>query len=120
MIRKLATVCALALFVLALQPVARSFKRETTSTRESRRSRKASLITRRNTSIRPVSWIPTLTQAELYLATAYAQQFDPDSPPEGDNEKYANNAIATFENCSRKGSQEYERCSRSGRYLSEV
>ena len=40
---------------------------------------------------------PQLTPAELYLATTYAQQFDPNSPASGDNEKHANDAIATFE-----------------------
>jgi tetratricopeptide (TPR) repeat protein len=40
---------------------------------------------------------PELTNAELYLATAYAQQFDPNSPATGDNEKYANSAIETFQ-----------------------
>jgi tetratricopeptide (TPR) repeat protein len=40
---------------------------------------------------------PDLTNAELYLATAYAQQFDPNSAPTGDNEKYANAAIETFQ-----------------------
>lgn len=40
---------------------------------------------------------PELTNAELYLATTYAQQFDPNSPATGDNEKHANDAIATFQ-----------------------
>lgn len=39
---------------------------------------------------------PELTNAQLYLATAYAQQFVPDVPSE-ENLKYAKNAIATFE-----------------------
>jgi tetratricopeptide (TPR) repeat protein len=39
---------------------------------------------------------PDLTNAELYLATAYAQQFIPGAPSE-ENQKFADNAIATFE-----------------------
>jgi tetratricopeptide (TPR) repeat protein len=39
---------------------------------------------------------PELTNAELYLATAYAQQFIPGAPSE-ENAKFAENAIATFE-----------------------
>jgi Tfp pilus assembly protein PilF len=39
---------------------------------------------------------PDLTNAELYLATAYAQQFIPGAPSE-ENQKFAENAIATFE-----------------------
>jgi len=44
---------------------------------------------------------PELTNAELYLATAYAQQFIPDvdSP---DNVKFAENAIKTFESVASK------------------
>jgi tetratricopeptide (TPR) repeat protein len=44
---------------------------------------------------------PELTNAELYLATAYAQQFIPDvdSP---DNLKFAENAIKTFERVASK------------------
>ena len=44
---------------------------------------------------------PELTNAELYLATAYAQQFIPDvdSP---DNIKFAENAIKTFESVANK------------------
>ena len=40
---------------------------------------------------------PELTNAELYLATAYAQQFIPGAQSE-DNQKHADMAIATFEN----------------------
>jgi tetratricopeptide (TPR) repeat protein len=40
---------------------------------------------------------PELTNAELYLATAYAQQFIPGAQSE-DNQRYADMAIATFEN----------------------
>jgi tetratricopeptide (TPR) repeat protein len=39
---------------------------------------------------------PDLTNAQLYLATAYAQQFIPDVPSE-ENQQFARNAIATFE-----------------------
>jgi len=44
---------------------------------------------------------PELTNAELYLATAYAQQYIPDvdSP---DNVKFAENAIKTFESVANK------------------
>lgn len=45
---------------------------------------------------------PDLTNAELYLATAYAQQFDPNAPPIGDNEKFANSAIETFQSVLNK------------------
>jgi tetratricopeptide (TPR) repeat protein len=40
---------------------------------------------------------PDLTNAELYLATAYAQQFIPGATSE-ENQKYADLAISTFEN----------------------
>lgn len=44
---------------------------------------------------------PDLTNAELYLATAYAQQYIPGAPsPE--NQKFADNAIATFEKVLQK------------------
>jgi len=39
---------------------------------------------------------PELTNAELYLATAYAQQFIPGAPSD-ENKKFAENAISTFE-----------------------
>src|SRR5687767_3951466 len=39
---------------------------------------------------------PELTNAELYLATAYAQQYIPGAPSE-ENQKFADNAIQTFE-----------------------
>lgn len=44
---------------------------------------------------------PDLTNAELYLATAYAQQFIPGAPSE-ENQKFADNAIATFEKVLQK------------------
>src|SRR5437773_3288371 len=40
---------------------------------------------------------PDLTNAELYLATAYAQQFIPGASSE-ENQKYADLAVSTFEN----------------------
>lgn len=39
---------------------------------------------------------PELTNAELYLATAYAQQFIPGAPSE-ENQSHAHNAIETFQ-----------------------
>ena len=39
---------------------------------------------------------PELMEAQLYLATAYAQQFTPDVPSE-ENQQFARNAIQTFE-----------------------
>jgi tetratricopeptide (TPR) repeat protein len=44
---------------------------------------------------------PELTNAELYLATAYAQQFIPGAPSE-ENQKFAENAIMTFEKVLQK------------------
>src|SRR4030095_13625093 len=47
---------------------------------------------------------PDLTNAELYLATAYAQQaqfLDPSMSSE-DSQKFANNAIQSFENVLKK------------------
>src|SRR5262245_23221743 len=44
---------------------------------------------------------PELTNAELYLATAYAQQFIPGAPSD-DNQKFAQNAIQTFEKVLQK------------------
>jgi tetratricopeptide (TPR) repeat protein len=46
---------------------------------------------------------PELTNAELYLATAYAQQFIPGAVSE-DNQKNADMAIATFENVLKRDS----------------
>jgi tetratricopeptide (TPR) repeat protein len=45
---------------------------------------------------------PELANAELYLATSYAQLFNPSLPAEGENEKYARSAIATFESVLNK------------------
>ena len=45
---------------------------------------------------RRLSWIPELKDAELYLATGYAQQFLPHSPTE-ENQKIADLAIQTFQ-----------------------
>ena len=96
MIRKLATVCALALFVLTAASCQKLQARDNLNKgikafKESKFDNAAQFFdTARKQD-------PTLTQAELYLATTYAQQFNPNSPAEGDNEKYANNAIATFE-----------------------
>jgi tetratricopeptide (TPR) repeat protein len=44
---------------------------------------------------------PELTNAELYLATAYAQQYIPDVDS-ADNVKFAENAIKTFESVAAK------------------
>ena len=44
---------------------------------------------------------PELTTAEIYLATAYAQQYIPGGRGE-DNKKNADNAIQTFENVLRR------------------
>jgi tetratricopeptide (TPR) repeat protein len=44
---------------------------------------------------------PELTNAELYLATAYAQQYIPGAPSE-ENQKFADNAIQTFEKVLQK------------------
>ena len=46
---------------------------------------------------------PELTNAELYLATAYAQQFIPGAASE-ENQKNADMAIATFENVLKRDS----------------
>jgi len=45
---------------------------------------------------------PDLADAELYLATSYAQLFNPSLPAEGENEQHARKAIATFEGVLKK------------------
>lgn len=96
MIRKFVTVCALALFVMSTASCQKLKARDNLNKgikafKESKFDQAAQYFdTARKQD-------PELTPAELYLATTYAQQFDPNSPPIGDNEKHANDAIATFE-----------------------
>jgi tetratricopeptide (TPR) repeat protein len=98
MIRKLATVCALAAFVLATASCQKLQARDQLvkgikAFKESKFERAAEYFDKAH------QLDPDLANAQLYLATAYAQQFDPNVPPVpgGDNEKYAKQAIATFE-----------------------
>lgn len=101
MIRKLATVCALALFVLATASCQKLQARDNLV-----KGIKAFKETKFETAIKHFDLArqqdPNLANAELYLATAYAQMFDPNSPAVGDNEKYANNAIQVFESVLNK------------------
>jgi tetratricopeptide (TPR) repeat protein len=96
MIRKFATVCALAFLVLGTASCQKLKARDNLnkgikSFKEGKFENAAKYFdTARQQD-------PQLTPAELYLATTYAQQFDPNGSAEGDNLKYANNAIATFE-----------------------
>jgi|SRR5687767_102133 len=101
MIRKLATVCALALFVLATASCQKLQARDNLV-----KGIKAFKETKFETAIKHFDLArqqdPNLANAELYLATSYAQMFDPNSPAVGDNEKYANNAIQVFESVLNK------------------
>ena len=101
MIRRLATVCALALFVLATASCQKLQARDNLV-----KGIKAFKETKFETAIKHFDLArqqdPHLANAELYLATSYAQMFDPNSPAVGDNEKYANNAIQVFESVLNK------------------
>jgi tetratricopeptide (TPR) repeat protein len=103
MIRKFATVCALAAFVLATASCQKLQARDQLvkgikAFKESKFERAAEYFDKAH------QLDPDLANAQLYLATAYAQQFDPNIPPVpgGDNEKYAKQAIATFESVLEK------------------
>jgi tetratricopeptide (TPR) repeat protein len=103
MIRKLVTVCALGAFVLATASCQKLQARDQLvkgikAFKESKFQRAAEYFDKAH------QLDPDLENAQLYLATAYAQQFDPNVPPVpgGDNEKYAKQAIATFESVLEK------------------
>jgi tetratricopeptide (TPR) repeat protein len=103
MIRKFATVCALAAFVLATASCQKLQARDQLvkgikAFKESKFERAAEYFDKAH------QLDPDLANAQLYLATAYAQQFDPNVPsvPGGDNEKFAKQAIATFESVLEK------------------
>lgn len=95
MIRKFATFCALALFVLATAGCQKLAARDNLNKgikafKEGNFSRAAEYFDQASKQD------PELTNAQLYLATAYASQFTPGVPGE-ENEAYAANAIRTFE-----------------------
>lgn len=101
MIRKLATVCAVALLALATASCQKLQARDNLV-----KGIKAFKETQFETAIKHFDLArqqdPNLANAELYLATSYAQLFDPNLPAEGDNQKYANNAIQVFESVLNK------------------
>lgn len=101
MIRKFATVCALAIFVLATASCQKLQARDNLN-----KGIKAFKEGKFDTAAKYFDTArqqdPELTNAELYLATAYAQQFNPNAEATGDNATYANNAIATFESVLNK------------------
>jgi tetratricopeptide (TPR) repeat protein len=103
MIRKFVTVCALAAFVLATASCQKLQARDQLvkgikAFKENRYDRAAEYFDKAH------QLDPDLENAQLYLATAYAQQFDPSQPPVpgSDNEKFAKQAIATFESVLEK------------------
>jgi len=103
MIRKFVTVCALAAFVVATASCQKLQARDRLvkgikAFKESKFDRAAQYFDEAH------QLDPDLANAQLYLATAYAQQFDPNVPPGpgSDNEKFAKQAIATFESVLEK------------------
>ena len=103
MIRKFVTVCALAAFVVATASCQKLQARDRLvkgikAFKESKFDRAAQYFDEAH------QLDPDLANAQLYLATAYAQQFDPNVPPVpgSDNEKFAKQAIATFESVLEK------------------
>src|SRR5678816_1992531 len=103
MIRKFGTVCALAALVLAATSCQKLQARDNLvkgikAFKESKFDRAAQYFDEAH------QLDPDLANAQLYLATAYAQQFDPNVPPVpgSDNEKFAKQAIATFEKVLQK------------------
>jgi tetratricopeptide (TPR) repeat protein len=100
MIRKLLTFSALALFVLGAASCQKLQARDNLNKgikafREGRYERAVEFFD--NAS----KLDPELTNAELYLATAWAQQYIPNVDTE-DNKKFALNAIQTFESVYKK------------------
>ena len=100
MIRKLAIFCALALFVLATASCQKLQARDNLN--------KGIKAFREGKFERAVDYFdnatkldPELTNAELYLATAYAQQFIPGADSD-ENKKFAQKAIKTFESVLNK------------------
>jgi tetratricopeptide (TPR) repeat protein len=101
MIRKFVTVSALALFVLATASCQKLQARDNLV-----KGIKAFKETKYETAVeyfdKAHQQDPDLANAELYLATSYAQLFQPSLPAEGENEKYARSAISTFESVLNK------------------
>jgi tetratricopeptide (TPR) repeat protein len=101
MIRKLATLGALALFVLATASCQKLQARDNLV-----KGIKAFKETKFDKAIEHFTLAtqqdPNLADAELYLATSHAQLFDPNSPAEGENKKHAENAIQVFESVLNK------------------
>ena len=95
MIRKVALCGALAVFVLAATSCQKLQARDNLNKgikafREGRFERAVEFFDN------ATKLDPELTNAELYLATAYAQQYIPGAPSD-ENQKFAENAIKTFE-----------------------
>jgi tetratricopeptide (TPR) repeat protein len=96
MIRKVVTYSALALFVLATASCQKLQARDNLvkgmrAFKEGKFDRAAQYF---DTASKQD---PDLTQAQLYLGTAYAAQFDPNNPTGEENQKLAETAIKTFE-----------------------
>jgi len=100
MIRKLVTLSALALLVLATASCEKLQARDNLNKgikafREGRFERAVEFFDN------ATKLDPDLTNAELYLATAYAQQYIPGGDSE-ENKAFAQNAIKTFESVLKK------------------
>jgi tetratricopeptide (TPR) repeat protein len=103
MIRKFASVCALAAFVLATASCQKLQARDNLvkgikAFKETKYERAAEFFDKAH------QLDPDLANAQLYLATSYAQLFDPNVPvvPGSDNEAKAKKAIETFESVLEK------------------
>lgn len=95
MIRKVAACCALAVLVLATASCQKLQARDNLN--KGIKAFKEGKFDRAAEYFDTASKLdPDLTNAQLYLATAYASQFDPNSSTE-ENQKLADMAIKTFE-----------------------
>jgi tetratricopeptide (TPR) repeat protein len=101
MIRKIANLCALAAIVVAMSSCQKLQARDNLV-----KGIKAFKESKFDQAIKYFDQArqldPDLANAELYLATSYAQQFNPNIPEDPENAKFANNAIQTFESVLKK------------------
>lgn len=100
MIRKLATCCALALFILATASCQKLAARDNL-VKGIRAFKEGNLARAAEYFDAASKQDPELMDAQLYLGTAYASQFDPNGVGE-ENQKLADNAIKTFEGVLQK------------------
>src|SRR5215207_7233565 len=101
MVRKIATLCALTVFILAASSCQKLQARDNLvkgikAFKESKFDKAIEYFDQAR------QLDPDLANAELYLATSYAQQFNPNSPDDPENAKFANKAIETFETVLKK------------------